>query len=110
MTLFEKIIAGEIPCNKVYEDEDIFAFHDINPQAPTHILCVPKKVIPRIALANQDDQALLGKLLLAAQKIAKQEALDNGFRLVINNGKDGGETVPHLHVHILGGKELAWVF
>ncbi|MFI3291529.1 MAG: histidine triad nucleotide-binding protein [Opitutales bacterium] len=110
MTLFEKIIAGEIPCDKVYEDENVFAFRDINPQAPTHILCVPKRVIARIAEATESDEALLGKLLLAGQKIAKQEKLDNGFRLVINNGADGGETVPHLHLHIIGGKSLKWVF
>lgn len=107
-TLFEKIIAGEIPCQKVYEDDISFAFRDINPQAPTHILLVPKKVIPRIALAEESDAMLIGKLMLVAKKIAEQENLKNGFRLVINNGVDGGETVPHMHIHILGGRSLAW--
>jgi histidine triad (HIT) family protein len=108
-TLFEKIIAREIPAQIVFEDEHVLAFRDINPQAPTHVLIVPKKVIPRIAEAQADDQKLIGHLLLKAAEVAKQLNLDQGgFRLVINNGKDGGETVPHLHCHILGGRHMQW--
>jgi histidine triad (HIT) family protein len=107
-TLFEKIIAREIPAAIVYEDDSVLAFRDIHPQAPVHVLIVPKKLIPRIAEAAADDQPLLGHLLLKAAKVAKQLDLETGYRLVINNGADGGETVPHLHVHILGGRHLAW--
>jgi histidine triad (HIT) family protein len=107
-TLFEKIIVREIPAAIVYEDDSVLAFRDINPQAPTHLLIVPKKVIPRIAEAKTDDQQLLGHLLLKAAEVAKKLDLKSGYRLVINNGADGGETVPHLHVHILGGRHLAW--
>ena len=107
-TLFEKIAAREIPAGIVYEDDEVLAFRDINPQAPVHVLIVPKRVIPRIAEAGPDDQALLGQLLLKAAAVAKQLGLANGYRLVINNGPDGGETVPHLHCHILGGRHLAW--
>jgi histidine triad (HIT) family protein len=107
-TLFEKIVAREIPAAIVYEDDSVLAFRDIHPQAPTHILIVPKKLIPRIAEAEADDQKLLGHLLLKASEVAKQLDLETGYRLVINNGADGGETVPHLHVHILGGRHLAW--
>ena len=107
-TLFEKIIAREIPAQIVFEDELVLAFRDINPAAPTHVLIVPKQPIPRIGEATADDQKLLGHLLLKAAEVAKQLDLPNGYRLVINNGADGGETVPHLHVHILGGRHLAW--
>jgi histidine triad (HIT) family protein len=107
-TLFEKIIAREIPAAIVYEDDLVFAFRDIHPQAPVHVLIVPKKPVPRIAEAPADDQPLLGHLLLKAAEVAKQLDLKSGYRLVINNGTDGGETVPHLHVHILGGRHLAW--
>lgn len=107
-TLFEKIIAREIPAAIVYEDESVLAFRDIKPQAPVHVLIVPKKTIPRIAEATADDQSLLGHLLLKAAAVAKQLDLKDGYRLVINNGADGGETVPHLHVHILGGRHLDW--
>jgi histidine triad (HIT) family protein len=108
-TLFEKIIAREIPAAIVYEDDLVLAFRDIHPQAPTHILIVPKKLIPRIAEASADDQPLLGQLLLKAAAVADQVGLTpGGYRLVINNGADGGETVPHLHIHILGGRHLAW--
>ncbi len=109
MTLFEKLIARQIPADIVYEDELVFAFRDIHPQAPTHILVVPKKPIPRIAEAGPEDQALLGRLLLKAAEVARSVGLgDSGFRLVINNGRDGGESVPHLHCHILGGRPLSW--
>jgi len=107
-TLFEKIIAREIPADIVYEDDLVLAFRDIQPQAPTHVLIVPKKLIPRITGAKADDQQLLGHLLLKAAEVAKKLDLKGGYRLVINNGADGGETVPHLHVHILGGRHMAW--
>lgn len=107
-TLFEKIIAREIHARIAYEDDLVLAFHDIYPQAPTHVLIVPKKPIARIAEATADDHKLLGHLLLKATEVAKQIGLKNGYRLVINNGPDGGESVPHLHVHILGGRHMAW--
>jgi histidine triad (HIT) family protein len=107
-TLFEKIIAREIPAAIVYEDDSVLAIRDINPQAPVHVLIFPKKVVPRIAEAAGDDGKLLGHLLLKAAEVAKKLDLKSGYRLVINNGADGGETVPHLHVHILGGRHMAW--
>ena len=106
-TLFEKIIAREIHATIVYEDDLVFAVRDINPQAPKHVLLMPKKPIPRLSEAKPEDQAVLGHLLLKAAEVAKQLDLKNGYRLVINNGADGGESVPHLHVHILGGRHLA---
>jgi histidine triad (HIT) family protein len=109
MTLFEKIAAREIPAQLIFEDSDLLAFHDINPQAPIHVLIVPRKPIARITEANISDQALLGKLLLTAQKLAQTLGIaETGFRIVINSGKDGGETVAHLHVHLLGGRTLGW--
>ncbi len=109
MTIFEKIIAREIPARFIFEDEEIVAFHDVNPQAPVHFLVVPKKVMPRIAQAAPEDQALLGRLLLVARDLAKELGLNEaGFRIVINNGRNGGETVPHLHVHVLGGRHMRW--
>ena len=109
MTLFEKIIAREIPADIVYEDDLVLAFNDINPQAPTHVLVIPKKPIARIAEAEPEDHQVLGHLLLKAREIAADLGLqENGFRLVINNGKDGGESVPHLHLHILGGRAMDW--
>jgi histidine triad (HIT) family protein len=108
-TLFEKIIAREVPATIVYEDNLVFALRDINPQAPTHILMIPKKPIPRLAEAKAGDQALLGHLLLKAAGLAAQLGLNQGgYRLVINNGEDAGEAVPHLHIHILGGRHMAW--
>jgi len=109
MTLFEKICAKEIPATLVHEDDLCVAFRDISPQAPLHILIVPRKPVPRIGLAAAADQALLGHLLLTAAEIARREGLaDSGYRLVINNGRDGGEAVPHLHIHLLGGRQLQW--
>jgi histidine triad (HIT) family protein len=109
MTLFEKIIARQVPAQIVYEDDLVLAFRDINPQAPTHILIVPKKPIPRIAEAGSEDQALVGGLLLKAAEVAAKEGLkEGGYRLVINNGRNGGESVPHLHCHILGGRPMSW--
>jgi histidine triad (HIT) family protein len=107
-TIFEKIISGEIPAKKAYEDDLCIAIHDVAPQAPVHLLIIPKKVIPRVGDANLEDQAILGHLLLTAGKVAKQENLEQGFRIVINNGTNGGETVPHLHVHLLGGRQMKW--
>jgi len=108
-TLFEKIASREIPAVIVYEDDFVIAFRDINPQAPTHIVIVPKKPVPRIAEAEAEDQALLGHLLLKAAVVAEEQGLTKtGFRLVINNGPNGGETVPHLHCHILGGRHMQW--
>jgi histidine triad (HIT) family protein len=109
MTLFEKIIAREVPAKIAFEDDETLAFHDINPQAPVHVLLVPKRLINRISEATQSDDKLLGQLLLNAKKLAGELGLEkSGYRLVINNGRDGGETVPHLHVHLLGGRPLAW--
>ena len=108
-TLFEKIAEREITAAIIFEDESVLAFRDLQPQAPIHVLIVPKKPIPRIAEAQADDQKLLGHLLLKAAEVAAKLGLDKtGYRLVINNGADGGETVPHLHCHILGGRHLAW--
>lgn len=109
MTLFEKIARRDIPADIVWENDEIVAFRDINPQAPVHVLIVPKRVIPRIADTAANDENLLGDLLLAAREIAQQLGVANsGYRVVINNGRDAGETVPHLHVHLLGGRALAW--
>jgi len=109
MTIFEKIIAREIPAKFIFEDDEIVAFHDVNPQAPIHFLVVPKKVIPRIAEATPPDHPLIGRLLLVARDLAKELGLtEDGFRIVINNGRNGGETVPHLHVHVLGGRHMRW--
>jgi histidine triad (HIT) family protein len=109
MTLFERIAAGEIPADIVRNDDDVLAIRDINPQAPVHILVIPQRVIPRIGQARDNDAAILGKLLLAAREIAKQEGLDEtGYRLVINHGPNAGESVPHLHIHLLGGRPMDW--
>jgi histidine triad (HIT) family protein len=108
MTLFEKIIARQIPADIVFEDDQCLAFRDIAPQAPVHILVVPKKPIPRVGEASSGDRALLGHLLFTVAEIARSEKLVDGYRTVINNGANGGETVPHLHVHLLGGRKLAW--
>ena len=108
-TLFEKICAHEIPAAIVQEDEQCVAFRDIAPQAPVHILIVPRQAVARIGMADANDAALLGHLLLTAADVARREGVaDSGYRLVINNGRDGGEAVPHLHVHLLGGRLLAW--
>jgi len=107
-TIFEKIISGEIQADILYQDEICIVIRDIEPQAPVHFLVIPKKVIPRIGDALQEDQSSLGHLLLTAGKIAEQENLSSGYRVVINHGKNGGETVPHLHVHVLGGRQMRW--
>lgn len=107
-TLFQKICDREIPASVVYEDAQVVAFRDIKPQAPTHVLIVPRKPIVRIGEAGAEDQAVLGHLLLAAAEVARRLGLDDGYRLVFNNGADGGEAVPHLHCHLLGGRRLGW--
>jgi histidine triad (HIT) family protein len=107
-TLFSKIIHREIPADIVYEDDLAIAFKDINPQAPVHILVIPKKPIPQLSAAESEDHALMGHLLLTAKRVAQQAGLENGYRLVINNGSDGGQTVDHLHLHILGGRQMKW--
>ena len=106
--LFCKMVSGEITPDTVYEDDDILAFKDINPQAPVHILIVPKKPIVRTAQADDEDRDVLGHLLLTARSVAKKLDLEEGFRIVINNGPHGGEAVPHLHVHLLGGRQMGW--
>ena len=107
--LFAKIIRREIPATIVYEDDRALAFRDIGPKAPVHILVIPKKDIARVSEAMTEDESLLGHLLTVAAQIARQEGVDEtGYRLVINKGRDAGESVPHLHVHLLGGRALGW--
>ena len=109
-TIFDKLINKEIPAKVVYEDEWVFAFRDINPQAPTHILIIPKNKdgLTGISKAQPHHEAILGKMLVSAAHIAKSENLEEGYRLVINEGKHGGQEVPHLHIHLLGGSQCTW--
>lgn len=107
-TLFEKIIAREIPADIVYEDDRCIAFRDIAPQAPTHVLVVPKKVLTSVDDVTEADAPLVGHLFVVAAQIAAQEGLTNGYRTVFNTGRDAGQTVDHLHLHVLGGRPLAW--
>ncbi|MBM3879576.1 MAG: histidine triad nucleotide-binding protein [Verrucomicrobia bacterium] len=107
-TLFEKICSREIPAKIVYEDDQVVAFHDVNPQAPVHVLLVPRKPIARLAGATPADREVLGHLLLKAAEVATQLGLAGGYRLVFNNGPDAGESVPHLHGHLLGGRQMGW--
>lgn len=107
-TLFTKIINREISADIVYEDDKCLAFNDINPQAPTHILIIPKKPIPKLADASDEDQAILGHLLLQAKFIANDIGIGDAYRLVINNGESAGQTVFHLHVHLLAGRAFSW--
>lgn len=107
-TIFQQIIDRKIPANIVYEDEQCLAFRDIHPVAPTHILIIPKASITQLSQASLEHQSLLGHLLLTANKVATQEQLDEGYRIIINNGEEGGQTVFHLHVHLIGGKSLGW--
>ena len=105
--IFCKIIKGEIPSNKVYEDEEILAFRDINPAAPVHILVIPKKHISSLAEISKEDEAIIGRIYTIINEIAKQEGIfEKGFRVIVNCGKDSGQEVPHLHFHLLGGKKL----
>jgi histidine triad (HIT) family protein len=106
--LFCKIAAGTIPAQRLYEDEQVLAFPDINPQAPVHVLLIPKQHLTSHAHATPEDTAMLGNLLAAAGQVAQSQNLDNGYRLVVNTGPDGGQTVSHLHVHLLGGRHLGW--
>ena len=109
MTLFERIIKGEVPAQIIHEDDQCVTIRDINPQAPTHVLVIPKKVIPRLGEASDSDEGLLGHLLLTAAEVAKREGLaGNGYRIVVNQGWQAGESVPHLHVHVLGGRQMKW--
>ena len=109
MTLFEQIIGREIPAQIIHEDDRCVAIRDINPQAPIHVLVIPKKIIPRLGEANESDEALLGHLLLTAAEVAKREGIaENGYRVVVNQGWHAGESVPHLHVHVLGGRQMKW--
>ena len=106
-TIFGKIVSGEIPSEFIYEDEHCVAINDVNPQAPVHVLVIPKRGIPRLVDAEPDDQALLGHLLLAAGKVAQQLGVADAFRLIINNGSGAGQTVFHLHLHIIAGRSFA---
>ncbi len=109
MTIFKKIVDKEIPAQIIYEDELCLAFRDINPQAPIHFLLIPKREITSLAATEPSDHALLGHLLLKAAEVARQEGLvENGYRIVINTGDDGGQTVDHLHLHVLGGRHMRW--
>jgi histidine triad (HIT) family protein len=107
-TIFSKIIRREIPADIVYEDDLCLAFRDITPQAPVHILVIPKQPIAKLADAESADHALMGHLLLTVKRVAAQLGLEKGYRVVINNGEEGGQTVYHLHLHLLGGRAMAW--
>lgn len=106
--LFCKILSGEIPAKPLHEDGDVFAFADINPQAPVHVLVVPRKHVASLDHVGEGDGALLGKLLETAARIAREKGLAQGYRVVINTGSHGGQTVDHLHVHLLGGRPMHW--
>lgn len=109
MTIFTKIINREIPADIVHEDEHCLAFRDVSPQAPTHVLVIPKKPVVSLEHLEQEDAALLGHMWLTIQKVARQEGLaEGGYRVVVNCGKDGGQSVDHLHFHVLGGRPLVW--
>ncbi|XP_025937749.1 adenosine 5'-monophosphoramidase HINT1 [Apteryx mantelli] len=107
-TIFGKIIRKEIPANIIYEDEQCLAFHDISPQAPTHFLVVPKKPIVRLSEAEDSDESLLGHLMIVGKKCAADLGLTKGFRMVVNEGPEGGQSVYHVHLHVLGGRQLGW--
>ena len=107
-TIFGKVISREIPADIVYEDERCLAFRDINPQAPTHVLLIPKKELARLADATSDDEALLGHMMVVAGKIARDLGCEDAFRLVVNNGAAAGQSVFHLHLHILAGRRFDW--
>ncbi len=109
MTVFEKIAAGEIPARVIEETDEFVVVHDVNPQAPVHALMFPRRVIERIGDARLEDADLLGRMLVAVPGIARRLGIaESGFRVVINNGPNAGETVPHLHIHLLGGRRLEW--
>jgi histidine triad (HIT) family protein len=106
--VFCRIVRGEAPARIVYQDEDVTAFHDLRPRAPTHILIVPNRHIAGVAEIEPEDSALLGKLFVVARRLAEQEGIVDGYRLVVNNGLQAGQSVFHLHVHLLGGRPLGW--
>lgn len=107
--IFCKIVAGEIPARMVTENEHVVAFHDLNPVAPTHVLVIPRKHLVSVHDASPDDQAMLGSLMLTAQQVAEMSGLGpEGYRLVVNTGKNGGQSVFHLHLHVIGGRPMAW--
>lgn len=107
-TIFGKIIRGEVPAKIVHDDDRCLAFHDVAPQAPVHVLVIPKQPIPSLAETAETDAALLGHLVIVATRLARSLGLDDGYRLVVNCGRDGGQSVDHLHVHLLGGRRLGW--
>jgi len=107
-TIFKRIIDGEIPANMIFEDEHCLAFHDVNPQAPTHVLVIPKKEIPSLDAVTDEDQPLIGHLHRVIRDLARELKLDAGYRVVVNCGADGGQSVDHLHFHVLGGRPLVW--
>ncbi|XP_001356002.3 histidine triad nucleotide-binding protein 1 [Drosophila pseudoobscura] len=107
-TIFGKILRKEIPCNFIHEDDKCVAFHDVAPQAPTHFLVIPRKPIAQLSLAEDGDGELLGHLMLVGRKVAKELGLEKGYRVVINNGQHGAQSVYHLHLHFLGGRQLQW--
>ena len=107
-TIFKRIIDKEIPADIVYEDERCLAFRDVNPQAPTHILVIPKKEVRSLAELDDSDTDLIGTLLLVTRKIAAEQGLDKGYRVLMNVGDEGGQTVPHLHINLLGGRQMVW--
>ena len=106
--IFCKIVAGEIPSNKVHEDDDVFAFHDLSPQAPTHVLVVPRKHISSLDEAGDADQALLGRILLTTKQLARELGVSSGYRVVNNCGAPAGQSVFHIHFHLLGGRPMGW--
>ncbi len=107
-TIFQRIIDREIPSTIEHEDDTCIVIRDIEPQAPNHLLAIPKKLIPRIGEATEEDEQILGHLMMVVGKVAKKLGFNNGFRVVVNNGPEGGEAVPHLHVHILSGRQMTW--
>ncbi|XP_064106508.1 adenosine 5'-monophosphoramidase HINT1-like [Macrobrachium nipponense] len=107
-TIFGKIIRGEIPTKFIHEDDQCVAFNDISPQAPVHFLVIPRKPIDMIENAGDEDEKLLGHLLLVARKVAKEQGLTKGYRLVVNNGQEGAQSVYHLHIHVMGGRQMRW--
>ena len=108
-TVFGKIIRGELPAERLYESEHVLAFRDISPVAPTHILVIPKRAIRNALAVTSEDKALVGEMVFAAAQIAREQGIDEtGYRLVMNIGRDGGESVPHLHMHLLGGRAMTW--
>ncbi|KPP74134.1 hypothetical protein Z043_106734 [Scleropages formosus] len=107
-TIFGKIIRKEIPAKIFYEDEQCIAFHDVAPQAPIHFLVVPRKPISQLSTAQDEDVALLGHMMIVAKKCAEEMGLSKGYRLVVNDGPDGGQSVYHVHIHIMGGRQMGW--